>query len=113
MPRPIRRQHKNAMCSIYSLEGSGANLKGSASGSNGLNDRTSLRTGTLQGSAFRPNCRHLNRPQTEDARRSILPAYHGVTAKVQHFRQKSGLTDSWAPILPARSLVEGKASSKE
>ena len=31
------------------------------------------------------NCRHLNRPQTEDARRSILPAYHGVTAKLQHF----------------------------
>jgi hypothetical protein len=31
------------------------------------------------------NCRHLNRPQTEDARRSIRPAYHGVTAKLQHF----------------------------
>jgi hypothetical protein len=31
------------------------------------------------------NWRHLNRPQTEDARRSILPAYHGVTAKLQHF----------------------------
>jgi hypothetical protein len=31
------------------------------------------------------NCRHLNRAQTEDARRSILPAYHGVTAKLQHF----------------------------
>ena len=28
------------------------------------------------------NCRHLNRPQTEDARKSILPAYHGVTCKV-------------------------------
>jgi hypothetical protein len=27
----------------------------------------------------------LNRPQTEDARRSIRPAYHGVTAKLQHF----------------------------
>jgi hypothetical protein len=38
--------------------GSGANLKGSASGGNGLDDRTGLRTGTLQGSAFRPrdNC---------------------------------------------------------
>src|SRR5580704_17389569 len=38
--------------------GSGANLKGSASGGNGLADRTGLRTGTLQGSAFRPrdNC---------------------------------------------------------
>jgi hypothetical protein len=37
---------------------SGANLKGSASGGNGLDDRTGLRTGTLQGSAFRPrdNC---------------------------------------------------------
>ena len=34
--------------------GSGANLKGSASGGNGLNDRTSLGAGTLQGSAFRP-----------------------------------------------------------
>src|SRR5271166_1209681 len=33
------------------------------------------------------NWRHLNRPQTEDARRSILPAYHGVTAKLQHFRR--------------------------
>ena len=39
-------------------KGSGANLKGSASGGNGLDDRTGLRTGTLQGSAFRPrnNC---------------------------------------------------------
>ena len=34
--------------------GSGANLKGSASGGNGLNDRTGLGAGTLQGSAFRP-----------------------------------------------------------
>jgi hypothetical protein len=32
------------------------------------------------------NCRHLNRPQTEDARRSIQPAYHGVTEKLQHFQ---------------------------
>ena len=36
------------------------------------------------------NCRHLNRPQTEEARMSILmstrPAYHGGTAKLQHFR---------------------------
>src|ERR1700757_3517234 len=31
------------------------------------------------------NCRHLNRPQNEEARRSIWPAYHGVTAKLQHF----------------------------
>src|SRR5882762_10190167 len=31
------------------------------------------------------NCRHLNKPQTEDARRSILPAYHRMTAKLQHF----------------------------
>jgi len=30
--------------------GSGANLKGSASGGNGLNDRTDLGAGTLQGS---------------------------------------------------------------
>jgi hypothetical protein len=48
-------------CSIFpngSRSGSGANLKGSASGGNGLDDRTGLRTGTLQGSAFRPrdNC---------------------------------------------------------
>jgi hypothetical protein len=28
-------------------------------------------------------------------------------------RQKSRLTDSWAPIFPARSLVECKSSSKE
>jgi hypothetical protein len=34
--------------------GSGANLKGSSSGGNGSDDRTGLRTGTLQGSAFRP-----------------------------------------------------------
>jgi hypothetical protein len=32
------------------------------------------------------NCRHLNKPQTAEARRSIRPAYHGVTAKLQHFR---------------------------
>src|SRR6201987_3072438 len=31
------------------------------------------------------NCRHLNRPQTEEARMSIRPAYHGVTTKLQHF----------------------------
>src|SRR5271165_4311672 len=36
------------------------------------------------------NCRHLNRPQTEDARRSIQPAYHRVTAKLQHFPPGSG-----------------------
>jgi hypothetical protein len=29
----------------------------------------------------------LNKPQTEEARRSIRPAYHGVTAKLQHFRR--------------------------
>jgi hypothetical protein len=32
------------------------------------------------------NCRHLNRHKPKMARRSILPAYHGVTAKLQHFR---------------------------
>ena len=32
------------------------------------------------------NCRHLNRPQTEEARMSIRPAYHGLPAKLQHFR---------------------------
>src|SRR6202008_3906703 len=32
------------------------------------------------------NCRHLNKPQTEDARRSIQLPYHRVTAKLQHFR---------------------------
>src|SRR5260221_8557086 len=31
------------------------------------------------------NCRHLNKPQTEDASRSILPAYHRMTVKLQHF----------------------------
>ena len=30
------------------------------------------------------NCRHLNRPQTEEARRSIRPAYHGLPVKLQH-----------------------------
>src|SRR5258705_8961945 len=28
------------------------------------------------------NCRHLNKPQTEEARRSIRPAYHRATCKV-------------------------------
>jgi hypothetical protein len=37
------------------------------------------------------NCRHLNKPQTEDARRSILPAYHRMTAKLQHFRDNRPL----------------------
>jgi hypothetical protein len=42
----------------YTGPGSGANLKGSASGGNGLDDGTGLRTGTLHGSEFRPrdNC---------------------------------------------------------
>ena len=30
------------------------------------------------------NCRHLNKPQTEEARRSIRPAYHGLPVKLQH-----------------------------
>src|ERR1700726_2085566 len=30
------------------------------------------------------NCRHLNKPQTEEARGSIRPAYHGLPAKLQH-----------------------------
>jgi hypothetical protein len=37
------------------------------------------------------NCRHLNRPQTEEAKRSIRPAYHRVTVKLQHFQLKSGI----------------------
>jgi len=32
------------------------------------------------------NCRHLNKPQTEEARRSIQPAYHGLPVKLQHCR---------------------------
>jgi hypothetical protein len=47
------------------------------------------------------NSRHLNRPQTEDARRSIQPAYHGVTAKLQHFRRRR----VW-PELPLREIQE-------
>jgi hypothetical protein len=35
------------------------------------------------------NWRHLNSPQTEEARRSIRPAYHGVPAKLQHFQLSS------------------------
>src|SRR5258708_24024776 len=31
------------------------------------------------------SCRQLNKPQTEGARRSIQPAYHRVTVKLQHF----------------------------
>jgi hypothetical protein len=34
------------------------------------------------------NCRHLNKPQTEEARRSIRPAYHGLPVKLQHCHQK-------------------------
>jgi hypothetical protein len=34
----------------------------------------------------------LNRPQTEDARRSIRPAYHGRPVKLQHFPQDTGLS---------------------
>jgi hypothetical protein len=32
------------------------------------------------------NCRHLNKPQTEEARRSIRQAYHGLPVKLQHCR---------------------------
>jgi CHAT domain-containing protein len=32
------------------------------------------------------NCRHLNKPQTEEARRSIRPVYHGLPVKLQHCR---------------------------
>jgi nucleoside-diphosphate-sugar epimerase len=31
------------------------------------------------------NCRHLKRPQTQESRRSIRPAYQSVTTKLQHF----------------------------
>src|SRR5580704_3243796 len=31
------------------------------------------------------NWRHLNSPQTEEARKSIRPTYHGLPAKLQHF----------------------------
>jgi hypothetical protein len=34
------------------------------------------------------NCRHLNKSQTEEARRSIRQAYHGMTSKLQHFPLK-------------------------
>src|SRR4029077_5114955 len=45
------------------------------------------------------NCRHLNKPQPEEARRSIRPAYHGLSAKLQHFlfvqllERRTGLAD--------------------
>src|SRR6516164_9304161 len=45
------------------------------------------------------NCRHLNRPQTEDARTSIQPAYHGVTAKLQHFRRDGVCTTHTSVML--------------
>src|SRR6266446_7268211 len=38
------------------------------------------------------NCRHLNKPQTDEARRSIRPAYHGLPAKLQHFRKSRQAT---------------------
>src|SRR5580704_15404382 len=37
------------------------------------------------------NWRHLNRPQTEESRTSIQPAYHGRPAKLQHFRRPNVL----------------------
>src|ERR1700693_5122506 len=39
------------------------------------------------------NCRHLNKPQTEEARRSIRPAYHGLPAKLQHCPKKEVILD--------------------
>jgi hypothetical protein len=62
------------------------------------------------------NCRHLNRPQTEGARMSIRPAYHGVTTKLQHFR--TAQATSKAPqkcsgeyqILRGANWYKGRAS---
>src|ERR1700756_5088284 len=50
------------------------------------------------------NCRHLNKPQTEDARRSILPAYHRMTAKLQHFLA-DGLDDFRTYICNNREFI--------
>jgi hypothetical protein len=50
------------------------------------------------------NCRHLNRPQTEDARRSIRPAYREVTAKLQHFGYDEGCSDNAAFGPPVTDL---------
>src|SRR5271169_3435015 len=36
------------------------------------------------------NCRHLNKPQTEEARRSIRPVYHGLPVKLQHCQNGCG-----------------------
>jgi DDE domain len=41
------------------------------------------------------NWRHLNKPQTEEARRSIRPACHGLPAKLQQFRRLKPTNDSW------------------
>jgi hypothetical protein len=35
----------------------------------------------------------LNRPQTEDARRSIRPAYHGRPVKLQHFYPAEAISE--------------------
>ena len=60
------------------MSGSGANLKGSASGGNGLDDGAGLRTGILQGSAFRPrdNC----------PVRAVVPDIQAVTAGSRAFQ---------------------------
>jgi hypothetical protein len=44
----------------------------------------------------------LNKPQTEDARRSILPAYHRMTAKLQHFLRALRLEEIAVLARPSR-----------
>jgi hypothetical protein len=49
----------------------------------------------------------LNKPLTEDARRSIRPVYHGLPAKLQHFRKSRQATMLLTRVCPenARSAL--------
>src|ERR1700693_6292137 len=49
------------------------------------------------------NCRHLNKPQTEEARRSIRPAYHGLPVKLQHCPFRAQSHGGRIPGFPLRS----------
>src|SRR5271165_6160795 len=49
------------------------------------------------------NCRHLNRSQTEDARRSIRPAYHGGDCKVATL--PSGVRRAPGPVCCTASFL--------
>ena len=43
--------------------------------------------------------RYINKPQTEEARRSIRPAYHELSVKLQHCLQQSATKATWPPMV--------------